>query len=396
MRPWGSDFSLKRGGSRHCAAQPCLDEQIPSKALRYDSRDFLTCARRIVKCASPREKTTACTLVYFNRRRFETLQSRWPALRMAFGKASCRRTPYRAWNWSLKSDARAALPDPRGYPRSRPLDDWIRYVALGGREWARRKGVPAGMADEMSARPPTGKSARCRERPSSRLGHLATAFAVRRGISYRRNSDYRALGFRNPSQRWGVDMTVRQDGRQLRLLSVHLISGCWGARQDANAKRRRICDTLHDQIRHLKSWADARRSEGTPFVILGDFNRHWPWSDWRAAAIAARAPSGCYLPVCVRTAIPDILRSSTIWSPAQAPRRCWSAVRSGNCRVADGIRITARCLRRSESAEFRVPTAPKSSRLADRPKLRLETVRLQVPPKTGAICCARAYLDHPV
>ena len=136
---------------------------------------------------------------------------------------------------------------------------------------------------EMSARPPTGKSARCRQRPSARLGHLATAFAVRRGISYRRNSDYKALGFGNPFQRWGTDITVRQGGRQLRLLSVHLISGCWGARQDANAKRRRICETLHDQIRHLKNWADARRSERMPFVILGDFNRRlalegdWGW-----------------------------------------------------------------------------------------------------------------------
>ena len=136
---------------------------------------------------------------------------------------------------------------------------------------------------EMSARPPTGQSARCRQRPSYRLGHLATGFAIRKGIVYRRNADYKALGSGNPFQRWGADITVRQGGHQLRLLSVHLISGCWGARQDANAKRNRICDTLHDQIRHLKSWADARRFQGSPFVILGDFNRRlalegdWAW-----------------------------------------------------------------------------------------------------------------------
>lgn len=138
---------------------------------------------------------------------------------------------------------------------------------------------------EMSARPPAEGSARCRQRPSARLGHLATGFAIRKGIVYRRNADYRALGFGNPFQRWGADITVRQGGRQLRLLSVHLISGCWSARQDTSGKRwrRRICNTLHDQFRHLKSWADARRSEGTPFVILGDFNRRlalegdWAW-----------------------------------------------------------------------------------------------------------------------
>ena len=136
---------------------------------------------------------------------------------------------------------------------------------------------------EMSARPPTGQSARCRQRPSSRLGHLATGFAIRKGIVYRRNADYRALGSGNPFQRWGADITVRQGRHQLRLLSVHLISGCWGARQDGNAKRKRICNTLHNQMRHLKRWADARRSEGMPFVILGDYNRRlalegdWAW-----------------------------------------------------------------------------------------------------------------------
>ena len=101
---------------------------------------------------------------------------------------------------------------------------------------------------EMSARPATGRSARCRQRPLARLGHLATGFTIRKGIVYRRNADYRALGFGNPFQRWGADITVRQGGRQPRLLSVHLISGCWGARQDASGKprRRRTCNTLYD------------------------------------------------------------------------------------------------------------------------------------------------------
>ena len=74
-------------------------------------------------------------------------------------------------------------------------------------------------------------------------------------------------------QRWGTDIAVRQGGRQLRLLSGHLVSGCWGVREDGNQNRRRICETLRGQIRHLTDWADARRAEGTPFAILGDFNR---------------------------------------------------------------------------------------------------------------------------
>ena len=40
---------------------------------------------------------------------------------------------------------------------------------------------------------------------------------------------------------------------------------------------------LRGQIGRLKAWADARRAEGTAFVILGDFNRRltlegdWAW-----------------------------------------------------------------------------------------------------------------------
>ena len=77
--------------------------------------------------------------------------------------------------------------------------------------------------------------------------------------------------------------TAKQGGRQLRLLSVHLISGCWDMREDRNQKRRPICDTLRGQIRHLKDWADARQAEGAPFVMLGDFKRRlalkgdWSW-----------------------------------------------------------------------------------------------------------------------
>ena len=84
-------------------------------------------------------------------------------------------------------------------------------------------------------------------------------------------------------QRWGADVTLTADGRQLRLLSVHPRSGCWGERQDRDAKRRKTCVTLRGQVERLKAWADARRVEGVPFIILGDFNRRltlpgdWGW-----------------------------------------------------------------------------------------------------------------------
>ena len=123
----------------------------------------------------------------------------------------------------------------------------------------------------------------CWDRPAARLDHLATGFAIRHGIAWRRNEDLTALGADDRFQRWGSDITVTVNGRDLRLLSVHLRTGCWGAKQDGDGGRAEICATLSGQILLLRAWADARREEGTAFVILGDFNRRlavpgdWAW-----------------------------------------------------------------------------------------------------------------------
>ncbi len=136
---------------------------------------------------------------------------------------------------------------------------------------------------EMSSRPAMDPPRPCRENPAMSLGHLGTGFAIRRGISYRRHGDLADLGMGNPFQRWGTDITVRADGRELRLLSVHLASGCWGRKQDGESRRRKTCAILRGQMRSLRAWADARRAEGAAFVILGDFNRRlalpgdWAW-----------------------------------------------------------------------------------------------------------------------
>ena len=85
-----------------------------------------------------------------------------------------------------------------------------------------------------------------------------------------------------PTLRWGTDITVTFGGRQLRLLSVHLKSGCWSAEQDSDPSRTRTCATLSDQILELRDWADLREDEGVAFGILGDFNRRFAVSDDRA------------------------------------------------------------------------------------------------------------------
>ena len=136
---------------------------------------------------------------------------------------------------------------------------------------------------EVSSRPDTGPGPTCWHQPGQRLGHLATGFAIRREIAYHRNADLEALGETSAFQRWGTDVTVTAGGRSLRLLSVHLASGCWGVENDDDPEDERTCAVLRGQMTRLKAWADARWAEGSAFIILGDFNRRlavpddWAW-----------------------------------------------------------------------------------------------------------------------
>ena len=137
---------------------------------------------------------------------------------------------------------------------------------------------------EVSRRPLMEESPACWDRPQAQLGHLATGFAIRHGVNYRRHGDLTSLGAGDAFQRWATDIVVTSQGLELRLLSVHLRTGCWGAAQDDDSENAEICATLRGQIEELKSWADTRLAEARPFVILGDFNRRlaladdWAWS----------------------------------------------------------------------------------------------------------------------
>ena len=103
-------------------------------------------------------------------------------------------------------------------------------------------------------------------------------FAVRRGVAFTANADLRALDLYPNAVRHlrsGADITLRLgDGRALRVLAVHLKTGC---REDGLAgSARSECVTLRGQLVPLQSWVAARREAGEPFVLMGDFNR---WLD---------------------------------------------------------------------------------------------------------------------
>ena len=99
-----------------------------------------------------------------------------------------------------------------------------------------------------------------------------TAFAVRKSISARRHPDLAALGA-GGRLRHGVDIGISASGESLRLLSIHLKSFCFQGSVASLGKD--ACRKLAMQIPVLERWIDARAAEGTPFAVLGDFNRRF-------------------------------------------------------------------------------------------------------------------------
>ena len=117
-----------------------------------------------------------------------------------------------------------------------------------------------------------------------------TGFAVRAGLHVTANPDLVALDpipeARLPL-RSGADITLDWPGGRMRLLAVHLKTGC---HYDPLASRRPACDMLRRQVPALQGWIAARRNEAVPFLVLGDFNREMDGPDELLAALNQAAP----------------------------------------------------------------------------------------------------------
>ncbi|MDO9237221.1 MAG: endonuclease/exonuclease/phosphatase family protein [Aquabacterium sp.] len=104
----------------------------------------------------------------------------------------------------------------------------------------------------------------------SRAHPQKVGFAIREGIAYRCNGDMLALDV-DGSSRAGADITLYPDSpRALRLLNVHLKSGCFNGRMD---RQFNPCERLRQQAPLVEAWIDQRVREGSAFAVLGDFNR---------------------------------------------------------------------------------------------------------------------------
>ena len=123
---------------------------------------------------------------------------------------------------------------------------------------------------------------------SSRPGGSGTqrvGFAIKRaaGVKIENVEDYTRLDV--GGVRYGMDLTLSRNNKTIRLLAVHLKSGCFESPLDANSiagmpvnttyeqDLKNACSKLASQKAPLEYWVDTRAGESLPFILLGDFNR---------------------------------------------------------------------------------------------------------------------------
>lgn len=112
-------------------------------------------------------------------------------------------------------------------------------------------------------------------------------FAIREGVPYRCNGELSALDVDGGS-RAGADLTIYPGtAHEIRLLNVHLKSGCFRGDLDREFSP---CRGLQRQAPVVEAWIDQRVREGVAFAILGDFNRHLDQDERRAAGPDENAP----------------------------------------------------------------------------------------------------------
>lgn len=103
--------------------------------------------------------------------------------------------------------------------------------------------------------------------------------AVRRGYDVTLNPALMALNVSPKGHhplREGLDLTIAIGKQHLRVLALHLKTGCW--EQPLN-QRLHACPLLYRQLSIIADWVAAQQSEGVPFILIGDFNRRFTYRD---------------------------------------------------------------------------------------------------------------------
>jgi endonuclease/exonuclease/phosphatase family metal-dependent hydrolase len=105
---------------------------------------------------------------------------------------------------------------------------------------------------------------------SGRVHVQNIGFAIRPGLRFECGPELLDLSLADDVRR-GVELRLFPGTpREMRLLSIHLKSGC---SRDAMNSSRPSCVQLAEQVPVLERWIETQAAQHKPFAILGDFNR---------------------------------------------------------------------------------------------------------------------------
>ena len=116
---------------------------------------------------------------------------------------------------------------------------------------------------------PDSEPYECRESGSPST-QQKVAWAVRNTINVTRVQPHPQFGLDLPGLRHGLELIVDSPLGELRLLNVHLKSGCFVdnySRADSEA-----CQIFARQAPVLDQWVEDRERDGIPYLLTGDFN----------------------------------------------------------------------------------------------------------------------------
>lgn len=218
--------------------------------------------------------------------------------------------PLRIVSWNLEhlAEADGSGCRPRSETDYAAMRDFVRRIdgdviafqEVESAAAAERVFDPAIYTIIIETRPGSTSRPECRGLPGHFLNRQGVGFAIRRGLEIERREDVTALQLGDPDLRSGVDVEVgRPGGARIRLLAVHLKSGC------ASGDSSEACAILFRQIPILEDWIDARAGAEIRFAVLGDFNRRLAaphdaiWADLNdgepagAALVSGETPATC-------------------------------------------------------------------------------------------------------
>jgi endonuclease/exonuclease/phosphatase family metal-dependent hydrolase len=97
----------------------------------------------------------------------------------------------------------------------------------------------------------------------------------------------------------GLSATLTLDGQRLKVLTVHLKSSCVSPLDERAAEGRgqldgneANCVSLQQQVAPLEAWVDREAADGSPMVLMGDFNRNLSHEAHEPAQAVVRSAGG--------------------------------------------------------------------------------------------------------